>query len=102
MNAGVLRTQFNAWSKGISLFFVPLFAVVVVARGQTGPSGADQVLSAVYDKSSNSIRVSSASGSGGTVTSVGLSMPGEFSVSGSPVTNTGTLSVLWAQPLSIA
>ncbi len=99
MNARVLRTQFGVWGKGISLFFVPLFAVVVVARGQ---SGADQVLSAVYDKSSKSIRVSSASGGGGTVTSVGLSMPGEFSVSGSPVTNTGTLSVLWAQPLSIA
>lgn len=30
---------------------------------------------------------------GGTVTSVGLSMPAEFSVSGSPVTGAGTLSV---------
>jgi len=34
-----------------------------------------------------------ASGSSGTVTSVGLTMPSAFSVSGSPVTNSGTLAV---------
>ena len=34
--------------------------------------------------------------SGGTVTSVGLSLPSELSVSGSPVTATGTLSATWA------
>lgn len=33
-----------------------------------------------------------AAGSGGTVTSVGLSLPGIFSVSGSPVTSSGTLT----------
>ncbi len=33
--------------------------------------------------------------SGGTVTSVGLSMPGQFSVTGSPVTTTGTLAASW-------
>lgn len=36
-------------------------------------------------------------GSGsGTVTSVGLSLPGQFSVSGSPVTGSGTLTATWA------
>lgn len=38
----------------------------------------------------------SATGSGGTVTSVGLSLPSEFSVSGSPVTTSGTLTGAWA------
>lgn len=37
----------------------------------------------------------SGGGGSGTVTSVGLSMPGEFSVSGSPVTTTGSLSAAW-------
>lgn len=32
---------------------------------------------------------------GGTVNSVGLSLPSEFSVTGSPVTNTGTLTANW-------
>ena len=32
----------------------------------------------------------------GTVTSVGLAMPGQFSVSNSPVTSSGTLTVAWA------
>lgn len=32
----------------------------------------------------------------GTVTSVGLTMPAQFSVSGSPVTGSGTLGVTWA------
>jgi hypothetical protein len=38
----------------------------------------------------------SATGSGGTVTSVGLSMPSQFTVSGSPVTGSGTLTASWA------
>jgi hypothetical protein len=39
---------------------------------------------------------STVSGGGGGVTSVGLSAPSEFSVTGSPVTGTGTLSLTWA------
>lgn len=39
---------------------------------------------------------------GGTVTSVALSVPSEFSVGGSPVINAGTLAVSWANPVSIA
>ncbi len=37
--------------------------------------------------------ISATTGGGGTVTSVGLSVPGEFSVSGSPLTTSGTLTV---------
>lgn len=35
-------------------------------------------------------------GGSGTVTSVGLSLPADFTVSGSPVTTSGTLSAVWA------
>ena len=101
MNGERRRVRCEHWSKVASLFFVLFFAMTFRAQGQAGPSGADQILSAIYDKSTNTIRVSSATG-GGTVTSVGLSMPSEFSVTGSPITTGGTLSVLWAQPLSIA
>ncbi|KVS76090.1 hypothetical protein WK44_25110 [Burkholderia ubonensis] len=38
----------------------------------------------------------SAIGGAGTVTSVGLSMPTQFSVANSPVTSSGTLAVTWA------
>src|SRR5437773_5529410 len=50
-----------------------------------------------------------AAGGSGSVTSVGLTMPAEFSVSGSPVTTTGTFAVtkanesantVWAGPTS--
>lgn len=34
---------------------------------------------------------------GGTVTSVGLALPGEFAVGGSPITTGGTFSVTWSQ-----
>ncbi|HLI30104.1 MAG TPA: hypothetical protein VKV79_03260, partial [Terriglobia bacterium] len=93
--------RIRRYSTAFLFLLTSLLTAAFSVRAQTGPSGADQVLSAVYDKSTNTIRVSSGSG-GGTVTSVGLSMPSEFSVTGSPVTTSGTLSVLWAQPLSIA
>jgi hypothetical protein len=37
--------------------------------------------------------ISASTGGGGTVTSIGLSMPGEFSVASSPITGSGTLAV---------
>ena len=40
--------------------------------------------------------VISSSGGGGGVTSVGLSLPADFTVSGSPVTTSGTLTAVWA------
>lgn len=65
-------------------------------------TGADQVLSAVYDSTTNSLRVSGGGNGGGTVTNVGLSMPSTFSVSGGPITSSGTFLVNWAQPVGIA
>lgn len=41
------------------------------------------------------LQISSSGGGGGTVTSVGLSLPAQFSVSGSPVTGSGTLTGAW-------
>lgn len=38
-------------------------------------------------------------GGAGTVTSVGLSMPTEYAVTNSPVTNSGTLTVAWQPQL---
>lgn len=38
----------------------------------------------------------------GTVTSVGLSLPAEFTVTNSPVTSSGTLTATWAAPVTVA
>lgn len=64
---------------------------------------ASPVLGQVYfNTTSNKFRVYNGStwdemgGGGGSVTSVALSMPAEFSVSGSPVTSSGTLTVTLA------
>jgi hypothetical protein len=63
------------------------------------PSGSFGYVRA--NNESNTLEWYSASGwadlsSGAAVTSVGLSLPAEFSVSGSPVTSAGTLSGTWA------
>lgn len=44
----------------------------------------------------------SVAGGSGTVTSVGLSAPAEFAVSGSPVTTSGTLAVGFIAPIAVA
>lgn len=52
---------------------------------------------ALYVWNSNTSAWDTAGGGGtGTVTSVGLSLPADFTVSGSPVTTSGTLSAVWA------
>lgn len=48
-----------------------------------------------YSRSALDFKTWMAAG-GGTVTSVGLALPGEFSISGSPVTGSGTLTGAWA------
>jgi hypothetical protein len=45
-----------------------------------------------FSFSGNTVNVTATGGGSGTVTSVGLNVPNIFTVSGSPVTNTGTLS----------
>lgn len=54
------------------------------ATGPTGPSGLNGVTGATGP-----------TGIGGSVTSVGLSMPGQFTVTNSPVTTSGTLTAAW-------
>ncbi|MGH9449402.1 MAG: beta strand repeat-containing protein, partial [Terriglobia bacterium] len=107
-------------TRGFLLFsIVALTSITLIAKGPAKhdaaerpkaatkyglASGADQVLTAAYDPSTQAIRVEGATGSGGggTVSSVGLSMPSVFSVTGGPITSTGVLSVNWAQPVSVA
>lgn len=119
MRRQIGKIRRNGGSRGVFLLLPFLIAIGSRAQGpakpksseQTsakqgfkiiGPSGADQILSSIYDPTTNSIRVSGSSGSGGgTVNSVSLSMPSEFSVTGSPITSNGTLTVNWAQPLSV-
>jgi len=60
-------------------------------------SGGDTIIFFV-DTYGNFVRVGGGTGGGGgggTVTSVGLSLPGSFSVVGSPVTGAGTLTATW-------
>ncbi|MGH9468933.1 MAG: hypothetical protein ACRD1N_01160, partial [Terriglobia bacterium] len=78
-----------------------MVAPAVRTRAQAGPSGADQVLTSVYDARTNSLRTEGGSSGAGALGSIGLSMPGEFTVSGSPLTSSGTISVGWAQPVTI-
>ncbi|MGH9352734.1 MAG: beta strand repeat-containing protein, partial [Terriglobia bacterium] len=106
----------KAARSAVLVLFLSLAAVTLLASGpenQKVPpaakgqkykiaSGADQILSSIYDPATRTIRVSGAGSGGGTVTNVGLSMPGTFSVTGGPITSSGTLSVNWAQPVSIA
>lgn len=59
-------------------------------------SGGSSDSIVVIDVSGNLKMVSPSIFGGGTVTSVGLSLPSEFTVSGSPVTSSGTLTGVWA------
>ncbi|KVU46546.1 hypothetical protein WK69_13545 [Burkholderia ubonensis] len=74
----------SANTTGFPAGSVPLYSVV------TGASQATSYLD--Y----RSYQPSATGGGTGTVTSVGLSMPTQFSVANSPVTSSGTLAVTWA------
>ena len=77
--------------------------VTITGQLTNGALTGGKLVGADANKALNSITVGSglslsgatltASGLGGTVTSVGLSVPGEYTVSGSPVTSAGTLTV---------
>lgn len=63
----------------------------------TNSPSSGQVLSAAATGSSQRCTwVNNGGGGGGGVLSVGLTMPGQFSVGGSPVTSTGSFTVAWA------
>ncbi|MBL8133842.1 MAG: hypothetical protein JNL42_18415 [Anaerolineae bacterium] len=82
------------------------YGTVVASMANSGELSANEVITAAFrltpDAGSGKVLTSDASGnatwqtpagSGGTVTSVGLSAPSIFSVTGSPVTTAGTLSM---------
>jgi len=76
------------------------YATSDVAQGQLVPGTAGHVLTS---NGAGNLPTYQAGGSGsGTVTSVALTVPSEFSVAGSPVTTSGTLAVTWANPVAIA
>lgn len=60
------------------------------------PAGAAGQVLTTAGAGANPAWAAVAGGSGGTVTSVALSLPAELTVSGSPVTSSGTLSAAWA------
>lgn len=114
MNNSKNNAKRNALGKAALFIICSLAAASLLAKGPTKQqpaakdhkykiaTGADQVLSAIYDPATNAIRVSGGGSGGGTVTNVGLSMPSTFSVTGGPITSSGNLTVNWAQPVAIA
>jgi hypothetical protein len=71
--------------------------LVSLYKVTTGPI---TVLSYIDDRVYNPTAFSSGSGGGsGTVTSVNLSMPSQFTVTNNPVTNSGTINVAWGSGL---
>lgn len=74
----------------------PTLAATGVAAGTYG--GATQVPQIQVDAKGRILSVTpvAVAGGAGGVTSVGLSLPAEFTVSGTPVTSTGTLAGVWA------
>ncbi|GEM_PF-2302889 len=74
---------------------------VLVPSGVTAGTygGATQIPQIQVDSKGRIVsatQVGVSGGGGGSITSVGLSLPAEFTVSGSPVTGSGSLSASWA------
>lgn len=89
-------TQFAPWTIQLDASAI-VSGVLGYANGGTGLSSlgtAGQVLS-VNSDATGLIYADPTSGTG-SVTSVALTMPTEFSVGGSPITDSGTLAVSWA------
>lgn len=74
--------------------------VIVANRGSIA---CDRNSGDLYRKTTNNVStgwVAIAGGGGGGVSSVGLALPGEFAISGSPVTSSGTLTGAWNNQLA--
>ncbi|MGO9271365.1 MAG: beta strand repeat-containing protein [Terriglobia bacterium] len=80
--------------------------VNAVATGGGGGSpanflDADQIFNKIFDSTNTAIKINCVVGcgatgtGGGTVTSVGFSLPANFQVTGSPVTTSGTVAATW-------
>jgi hypothetical protein len=70
-----------------------LIVQVTGAPGTTASVPASAGLVELYSDGTNVAALTGGSGSAGTVTSVALTMPAEFSVAGSPIATAGTLAV---------
>lgn len=68
----------------------PAFTGVPTAPTAAGGTNTTQIATTAF------VTAAVAAGGSGTVTSVGLSAPAQFSVSGSPITVSGTLGLSWA------
>lgn len=73
-------------------------STLVVTDGTTTitPTGMITFVGAVVTGTTPNAVVTITGGGSGTVTSVGLSLPAEFTVTGTPVTTSGTLTATWA------
>ena len=78
-----------------SLTLSPTSAKLVTPSVDAGTATVGQVLG-LSNASTGEVEFITVAGGGGTVTSVGLTMPAAFSVAGSPVTTSGTLAVTGA------
>lgn len=110
VSAGTGLTGGGPLTGNVSLALAPIAASTLLGNSGAGPAAPSAItlgsgLSLVGGVLSAT--GGGSSGGGGTVTSVGLSAPGIFTVSGSPVTGSGTLSfdvvsqaanVVWAGP----
>lgn len=89
-----------------------LSGTLTIGQGGTGQTTANTALNALLPsqaaQSGKALETDGTNASWvavagtGTVTSVALTAPSEFSVAGSPVTAAGTLALSWANPVSVA
>lgn len=92
-----------AFGQSTSITSVYKFQLGIQLREMTAPSTPSTNWFAVYAKSDGKIygkndagtEYDLTAGSGGTVTSVGLTVPSLLSVSGSPITTSGTFGITW-------
>lgn len=93
--AGVMTaaslTAFIAHADVTNTFWTQTAANVLMTNTGNGLAGADIHVAHCYIGTGTSTSCGSGGGGGGTVTSVGLTVPTGFTVSGSPVTGSGTL-----------
>jgi hypothetical protein len=89
-----IKAAINASASGAetSLTLSPTSAKLVTPAVDAGTATVGQVLG-LSNAATGEVEFITVAGGGGTVTSVGLTMPAAFGVTGSPVTTTGTLAV---------
>lgn len=74
----------------------PGLGSVAATLANTAVTPGSYTLSSITVNSKGLITAASSGASIGTVTSVAMTVPGELSVAGSPITTSGTLAVTWA------